>query len=261
LRNSGKVLYKVFGEWVVTMAKFDPQFWKTEGASAQLSAGFSVLAHAMIISGWVYLTMPSAEPPRETALSRVLYLPPPNPTPSSTGSAETIQYVQLSPEGIGAGMVSEGIGVELDLGRGEDPTMGSSSRDSITAAARDGWQGVDSVFTMIEVDTIAARLPESAAPQYPADLLARRVEGQAVVQFVVDTTGLADPGSFVVVLSSHPDFAQSIRDALPGMRFSTARIGAAKVRQLVELPFSFTIAVTAPVESTKVRPTRARRPD
>jgi TonB family protein len=196
-------------------------------------------------------------------LTRVLYLPPPNPTPAPTGSAETIQYVEVAPDGMGAGMVSEGLGVELELGRGEEASVGNAGRDSLTAAAREGWQGVDSVFTMIEVDTIAARLPESAAPQYPPDLLARRVEGQAVVQFVVDTTGLADPSSFVVVLSSHPDFAQSIRDALPRMRFSTARIGATKVRQLVELPFSFTIAILVPLpaESTILRSTKVRRPD
>ena len=119
--------------------------------------------------------------------------------------------------------------------------------------------GADTVFTIIEVDTVATRLPESAAPRYPAELLEQRVEGQAIVQFVVDTTGRADATSFAVIVSSHPGFTQSVRDALPGMKFTPARIGTTKVRQLVELPFTFNIADPVPADTAATR-TATKRP-
>ncbi|HYC52326.1 MAG TPA: TonB family protein [Gemmatimonadaceae bacterium] len=247
------------------MARVELAFWKPEGAGTQWSVGFSTLAHVVIIAAWIGGTAPSEEPTQETALGRVLYLPPPNPEPERSGSAEAVRYVELAPDGLGAGAgVAEPTGVELAVQpMSSSPTVGNVGQDSLDAVARTGNEGADSVFTVIEVDSAAARLPESAAPRYPAELLEKRIQGQAIVQFVVDTNGRADVNSFSVVLASHPDFAQSVRDALPGMRFSSARIGALKVRQLVELPFSFNIA-TPPPDTTKPADTltaqRRRRP-
>jgi len=73
---------------------------------------------------------------------------------------------------------------------------------------------------------------------------------------VVDTTGLVDTTSFHVISSTHPEFAQSVREALPGMRFSPAILRSKKVRQLVEQPFMFKIvapeaATTKQASATK----------
>jgi TonB family protein len=137
----------------------------------------------------------------------------------------------------------------------QGPDAGNVGRDSATTPAADAIEGTDSVYTIIDVDTAATRLAESAAPQYPRSLLEKRLEGQAIVQFIVDTNGRADTGSFRVMLASHDEFAQSVRAALPDMRFTTARIGSLKVRQLVELPFNFRV-VTPPTDTA----TTARRP-
>lgn len=96
-------------------------------------------------------------------------------------------------------------------------------------------------FTLTDVDTTAARDPESAAPAYPVFLKSRGIEGAAVVRFVVDTTGRADPASFQLIETDHPLFGAAVRDALPGMKFRPASIGARKVRQLVEQRFIFRI--------------------
>ena len=243
------------------MARPELQFWKQSGTSASLSAGVSSLVHATLIAASVWATLPSPDDAKPDE-SHVWYLPPPDPKPARTGSAETIQYVALAPEGPGSGMGAEGVGVELDAGHRDDRSLGNVGRDSVTSVDEPGADGADSVFTIIEVDSAATRLPESAAPKYPKDLLDKRVQGQAIVQFVVDTTGFADPTSFTVVLASHPDFAASVRDALPGMRFSTAKIGNIKVRQLVELPFTFNIVDPPPLpaESTKALTATKRRP-
>jgi TonB family protein len=102
----------------------------------------------------------------------------------------------------------------------------------------------DSVFTEIEVDSTVVRSQLSAAPAYPLELLAKHVEGMALVQYVVDTTGFADTQSFTVIRATDPGFVRAVREALPYMRFSPAKIGAKKVRQLVEQPFTFKISPT-----------------
>lgn len=231
------------------MAKLELSFWRRQPGT-QASAGFSALAHVLVIGAWAIVTLPSVSEIPAQAESRPWYMPPPNPKPVRPGSAETLRYVELAPEGIGAGLGAEGAGFARDVGPADGGTAGNIGRDSTTTPERQGSDSGDSVFTIIEVDSAATRLPGSAAPQYPLDLLNRRIEGQAIVQFVVDTTGFADSSSFSVVLASHTGFAKSIRDALPGMRFSTARIGSIKVRQLVELPFSFNIAELAPLEAS-----------
>lgn len=220
----------------------DLQFWRISHSSTARSAGVSFLVHAVLIAAGVAATLPSNELLSDPRESRVRYLPPPNPKPPRDPSVESLRFVELAPEGAGTGFAPAPIQPARSPVASLGPQEGNTGRDSVTAIAEDGSEGTDSVFTIIDVDTAATRLPESAAPQYPRDLLQRGVEGKAVVQFVVDTTGRADPMSFQIILASHPDFAQSVRDALPEMRFSTARIGRQKVRQLVELPFNFRVA-------------------
>ena len=236
------------------MAKIELQFWKPEAAAtAPATAGLSTVVHVLFIGAAVIATHPSMKTPSAAAEERVWYLPPPNTRPAQAASTETIRYIELAPEGYGSGLgiAMESSGVELEGTPTDGRSAGNTGADSTTSPDQVASAGADSIFTIIEVDTVAARLPESAAPRYPAELLEKRIEGQVIVQFVVDTTGRADPGSFVVVVSSHPEFGQSVRDALPGMRFSPARIGALKVRQLVELPFTFTIADPVPADSTR----------
>ncbi len=60
-----------------------------------------------------------------------------------------------------------------------------------------------------------------------------------MVAFVVDTTGLADPASQIVLTSPNTFFAAAAREALPLMRFRPAEIQAAKVKQLVQMSFMF----------------------
>ena len=62
-----------------------------------------------------------------------------------------------------------------------------------------------------------------------------------IAQFIVDTTGRAEPISFKVLRTTHELFAEAVRTALPKMRFIPAELGGRKVKQLVQQPFSFTI--------------------
>ena len=81
----------------------------------------------------------------------------------------------------------------------------------------------------------------SAMPRYP-DLLRRgRVEGEVLAQFVVGPDGRADVETFKVLKSTNELFTNSVRAALPQMRFEPALVGGKAVRQLVQQPFTFSL--------------------
>jgi protein TonB len=81
----------------------------------------------------------------------------------------------------------------------------------------------------------------SPKPNYPETLRSAQIEGQVKAQFVVDTTGRADPGSLKILESTNDLFTAAVRSVLPRLRFFPAETGGRKVRQLVQLPFNFTI--------------------
>jgi protein TonB len=62
-----------------------------------------------------------------------------------------------------------------------------------------------------------------------------------LVQYVVDTTGLAVMSTFKVLKATDPAFADAVQTTLPFMRFAPATIGGHRVKQLVQEPFDFAI--------------------
>jgi protein TonB len=118
--------------------------------------------------------------------------------------------------------------------------------DSVTSEATPTIAGEpDSVFSVLDVDTAVVRTANSAAPAYPLKLLQARIMGYVAARYIVDTTGFADTTSFEVLKSTNPEFITAVKEALPYMRFTPAKIGPMKVRQLVEQQFTFKITDTA----------------
>ena len=99
----------------------------------------------------------------------------------------------------------------------------------------------DNTYFEFQVEKPVMQAPNSPTPQYPDILRSAGVEGEALVSFVVDTTGRADVASFKVIRTSHELFATAVKNALPRMRFIPAEVGDKKVKQLVQQPFSFAI--------------------
>jgi TonB family protein len=77
--------------------------------------------------------------------------------------------------------------------------------------------------------------------RYPAELQARCAEGKVVAQFVVDTAGRAELGTFRVLQSPEPLFSRAVRDAVRGAAFSPAEVGGRRVRQLTQQPVTFAL--------------------
>jgi len=112
-----------------------------------------------------------------------------------------------------------------------------------------------------EVDTEARYLPGSAEPLYPDSLWRAHVDGHVVAQFVVDSGGAVEAGTVTIVSSSHPAFAAAVRAAVPAARFEPAEAGGRHVRQLVQLPFNFSLTTDRnPPREERSRPTRDSTP-
>jgi len=100
--------------------------------------------------------------------------------------------------------------------------------------------GSRSVFTADKVDIQAELLsPKPLQVAYPASLFASGFAGIAVAEFVVGEDGSIEPGTFSIVSTSHPLFAQAVSRALHGATYSPARIKGAVVRQVVQQRFEF----------------------
>lgn len=48
--------------------------------------------------------------------------------------------------------------------------------------------------------------------------------------------------SFKVLKSSHDLFTAAVKNALPNMRFHAAEVGGKPVKQLVQMPFQFSLS-------------------
>ena len=96
------------------------------------------------------------------------------------------------------------------------------------------------LYTADLVDTPA--IPDSEHPMnpvFPDSLLRAAVGGRVVAEFVVDINGKPNMSTFSAVLSTHDLFTDAVRKAVSSSQFTPAWRGGKRVRQLVQLPFSF----------------------
>lgn len=112
------------------------------------------------------------------------------------------------------------------------PSLGG---DATPLGSGDGVLGAESV------DVPAALRAGSPLPRYPEILRQSRIEGGVRVRFVVDENGRAELGTLTVLESTHPAFIESVRAVLPRLRFTPARVGRDRVKQVVEIPFGFVV--------------------
>jgi TonB family protein len=98
--------------------------------------------------------------------------------------------------------------------------------------------GYDTYFEN-QVERPAVLRPGSPSPKFPPLLHSGAIEGDVLVQFVVDTLGRVDSTTFHVLKSTHDLFTSAVKDVLFRYRFKPAELGGHKVKQLVQMPFDF----------------------
>jgi TonB family protein len=125
-------------------------------------------------------------------------------------------------------------------------SLSTYDTDLITVGANDFVQHefvvpILKVFLAFQVEKQVTTATGSPQPRYPEALKKARVQGEVLVQFVVDTTGRADMRTFKVLRSTDFGFTFAIREVLPRMKFLPAELHGAKVRQMVQQPFTFAL--------------------
>jgi protein TonB len=123
-----------------------------------------------------------------------------------------------------------------DFGANSISAAGSNHGGETTAALG------NAPFTPDQVEKLAALAPGNAPPRYPEVLRNAGVEGEVTAIFVVDEKGRAEEGSIRFVRSDNQLFQDAVRVALSRMRFVPAEVAGRRVRQLVQMPFVFTLA-------------------
>ena len=96
-------------------------------------------------------------------------------------------------------------------------------------------------FFDFQVEREVSPEPGNHAPRYPDMLRSANVEGEVLAQFTVGTDGLADTLTFKVLRSTHELFSQAVKQGLATMRFYPATVGGRPVKQLVQMPFQFSL--------------------
>lgn len=97
----------------------------------------------------------------------------------------------------------------------------------------------------IAVQTTARVKGAAPLPEYPKALRAGRIEGEALLRFLVDSAGNVHPDSIRVVSASHPPFADAARAALLRRRYAPALQDGRPARQWIQECFEFLLPQTA----------------
>ncbi len=209
----------------------------------------SVSTHAALI-GAVIAATASGGPPVRQADSRdttVIYLPPPlepsdgqvrrTPTAGRTSRMPFVGPVTIPSPAIVPGpeipIVSESI---VFGGTADCACSGDSS--VVSASSGDPGGGSTPMLGWM-VDVPAWPRAGNPAPTYPRMLRDSGVEGVVLAQFVIDTTGRAEPATFRALDASHALFEMAVREAVGKMRFRPAESAGRKVRVVVQQSFAF----------------------
>jgi TonB family protein len=212
----------------------------------------SAALHAALILAVVYerAANPTDSNVWTETVEGLTYIAPPDV--NSSASKVVIRYDASG----GAGGDLEANSDEAGLrarGRGDGETSaasasgGDEAEDQVAVSSDDPFEDA---FSSTEVEHGIERDPESAAPIYPRHLMQAGIEGYAAMRFVVDSTGRVEMTSVRVLEATHPEFAAAVRAAMPGMKFSPARIGNRPVRQLAEQLFRFQIIASVTSSDT-----------
>jgi protein TonB len=208
----------------------------------------SVTAHSALIAAALYATAEvRVQAPSSREIVRPVYFPsarhlvlPPSPTTSRPKGLKptNLVFVETHVKIDVASIISVG-----DIAsKPGDFAPGLISDSGVTAVAGRGDSSPKTVLRAEQVERQVALVPGSAPPRYPETLRIAGVEGRVAATFVVDEHGRVEEESVQFVQSDNPLFDDAVRRALRRMRFIPAEIGGRKVRQLVQMPFLFTLA-------------------
>ena len=93
---------------------------------------------------------------------------------------------------------------------------------------------------------------------YPRTAKLAGISGSAIVEFVVDTSGKAKPGTITCIQATFKDFADAAQAVVKSMEFIPATLDGHKIEQFVQYPIDFKLNAVLPIKPFPI-PTRPGR--
>ncbi len=209
----------------------------------------SVGLHGLIIFGAVKATQSAAESVKDKPVdTTMVFLKPPEAPPPPPPPPEVV-VTNPPPKGFQTVVAPTDIPKDIppiDLKqKAFDPKdfTGKGIEGGVSTGVVGGTGPVDvkaEVFTEAELDDPVSPI-SIPTPRYPPVLQSAGIAGSVDVQYIVDTTGHAEPSSFKVLKSTHQAFEEPAREAIMKAVFKPAKFRGKVVRQLVQQRISFKI--------------------
>jgi len=220
---------------------------KAKRERSRAGVALSAAAHTALIGAALYATAQAhPEPPKPFEIIRPVYFPPavhaaPSQTSPPNSSRVPVRQIHFVPPKIDISVPT--VEIPSTLTRATDFSRGALTGPTDDERAHGGLEGgVNALFLPEQVEKQVSLAPGSKPPRYPESLRTAGVEGRVMALFVVSDRGLVEEGSIRILRSDNPLFDDAVRSALGRMRFSPAESGGKKVRQLVQMPFLFTLS-------------------
>ena len=216
----------------------------------------SIFLHTIVIVGAVYLTANATitnEKPKEEKVEFVEMKkdePPPPKEEAPPPPPPDVVVAPPPPQGfqvLTAPVEIPDVIPDIDLSKkvtDEADFSGKGVAGGIAKGVKGGTAPVtntDQPYFEFQVEKPVVGAPGSAQPRYPEILKSASVEGEVMAQFVVDTSGRAEPGSFKVLKSDNELLTSAVKAALSCQKFLPAEAGGRKVKQLVQQPYAFNV--------------------
>jgi len=213
-------------------------------AGVALSAG----VHSVLIGAALYATAQARPGPfKSTEIVRPLYFPPtpahavPSRTMSANVTRSPLSQLRFVPPRIEISVPA--VEIPATLSRASDFNSGAVLGPAVDGSVHGSPGGIgNDPFLADQVEKQVFLEPGSKPPRYPEALRAGGVEGRVVALFIVNDRGLVEETSIRILHSDNPLFEDAVRTALGRLRFVPAETGGKKVRQLVQMPFVFTLS-------------------
>ena len=223
---------------------------KQKGTRSLGQTVLSVLVHGAIIFGAVRATQGVAETLKNRPVDTTMVFlkpPPPPPPPPNQPPPDVIVSANPPPKGFQTVVAPTDIPKDIppvDLNEKPfDPKdfTGKGVEGGISTGVVGGTGPVTGeVFLEAQLDDPVQPI-SIPTPRYPPVLQSAGIAGAVDLQYVVDTTGHAEPNSFKVLKTTHPAFTEPAKEAITKGVFKPAKFKGQPVRQLVQQRISFKV--------------------
>jgi protein TonB len=210
----------------------------------------SVVVHGLLIFGAVKATQGVAETIKNRPIDTTMVFlkpPPPPPPPPDQPPPDVVVSANPPPKGFQTVVAPTDIPKDIppiDLNEKPfDPKdfTGKGVEGGVAAGIVGGTGPVTGeVFLEAQLDDPVQPI-SIPTPRYPPVLQSAGIAGSVDLQYIVDTTGHAEPNSFKVIKTTHPAFVEPAQEAIRKGVFKPAKFKGQPVRQLVQQRISFKV--------------------